>query len=229
MSNHLAVAMATATLRGVLSEAVAAGLLGSVESAAVTTLRPEALAATDTAARGINVYLFRAVPNGAAWAVELPARNSAGEAVARPAQAVDLQYLLTFSGDDAALEPQRLLGLAAATLAVQPVLSRETIRRTIREAGEADPRSWQRYADLGEQPEVVRLSMLPMTVEDLSRLWSMMSSTPYRLSLAYQATVVLLEGDVAPTATAEVRETAIAVAPSPAEPRRAGTTAAGHV
>ena len=220
--------MASAALRGVLSEAIAAGLPGSVESATVTTLRPEALAGTDTAARGINVYLFRAVPNGAAWAVQLPARNSAGEPVAQPAQAVDLQYLLTFSGDDAALEPQRLLGLAAATLAVQPVLSRETIRRTIREAAAADSKTWQRYADLGEQPEMVRLSMLPMSVEELSRLWSMMSSTPYRLSLVYQATVVLIEGDIAPAVTAEVRETAITVTPSTAAPPRPDATA-GHV
>ncbi|WP_051798279.1 DUF4255 domain-containing protein [Catenuloplanes japonicus] len=211
MSNHLAVAMTTAALRGLLSEAVAAGLPGGVESATVTTLRPDALATADGAARGINVYLFRVLPNGAAWAVELPARNSAGIPIARPAQAVDLQYLLTFSGDDAALEPQRLLGLATAALAVQPVLSRETIRATAAEAVRADAQSWQGHADLGDQLDVVRLSMLPLTVEELARLWSMVSSGPYRLSLAYQATAVLIEGDLAPAVCADVTEPVLTV------------------
>lgn len=227
MSNHLAVAMATAALSRTLSEALAAGLPGGVDSAVVTTLRPQTLAATDAAARGINLYLYRTVPNGAASAAELPARRSDGTLAARPLQAVDLHYLLTFSGDDTSLEPQRLLGLAVTALAVRPVLSREVLRRTVQEAVQADPRTWQQYADLDQQPDIVRLSPLPLDVEDLTKLWAMLFHSPYRLSLAYQATVVLLEGDAALAPVPEVRERTIQLAPSTAAPSTPGTLGRG--
>ncbi|MET0494526.1 MAG: DUF4255 domain-containing protein [Actinoplanes sp.] len=214
MSNHLGIAMATAVLRQLLSEAIAAGPPGSVESATVTTLRPQALAATDATARGINLYLFRVVPNGAAWTVTLPARRTDGSLVARPAQAVDLHYLLTFSGDDTTLEPQRLLGLTVTALAVQPILSRAAIADTVRDTLLSDPQTWQQHADLGRQAEVVRMSMLPLSVEDLTRLWSTLFQSPYRLSLAYQATVVVLEGAVHPATPLPVSERTITVTPA---------------
>jgi hypothetical protein len=214
MSNHLGIATATAVLRRLLSEAVAAGPPGGVDSATVTTLRPQALAGTDAAVRGVNLYLYRLVPNGAAWAVELPARRPDGSLTARPAQAVDLHYLLTFSGDDAMLEPQRLLGQVVTALAVQPILTRAAVAETVREARGRDPQTWLQYTDLGDGPEVVRLSMVPLTVEDLTRLWSSLVQGPYRLSLVYQATVVVLEGLVEPVAAEPVQERRLSVRPS---------------
>jgi hypothetical protein len=213
MSNHLGVATATAVLRRLLSEAVAAGVPGGVDSATVTTLRPHALAGTDAGARGVNLYLYRLVPNGAAWAVELPARRADGSLAARPAQAVDLHYLLTFSGDDATLEPQRLLGQVVTALAVQPILTRAAVAETVREEHDRDPQTWLQHTDLGEGAEMVRLSMVPLTVEDLTRLWSGLAQGPYRLSLAYQATVVVLEGLVKPVPVEPVREPQLRVVP----------------
>ena len=49
----------------------------------------------------------------------------------RPQAALDLHYLLTFYGNEAQLEPQRLLGSVVRTLHARPVLTRQQIQQTI--------------------------------------------------------------------------------------------------
>ncbi|MEW9529281.1 DUF4255 domain-containing protein [Microbispora sp. NPDC049125] len=219
MSNHLAVAMVTSALGRTLSEAMAAGPAGGVQNARVTTQRPQTLAATDTDAGGVNVFLYRVVANGARSAAELPARRGDGVLVNRPRQALDLHYLLTFYGNEPALEPQRLLGLAVSTLTLRPVLGREVIGQAVRQAVEDDPAAWQQYADLADQLDAVRLTLLPLNLEELTKLWSMFSHTPYRLSVAYQAVSVLLDGPGTPMPPArEVSDRMITVSPSAGPP-----------
>jgi hypothetical protein len=198
MSNHLAVAMVTAALTRTLVEALANPSEGGVENTSVNTLRPQSLAATDAQARGINVYLYRVTPNGGWTVANLPTRGSDCQSrVARPRQALDLHYLLTFSGDESTLEPQRLLGLTVSTLASRPVLSPELIRRFAADA--VTPNDWQQHSDLADQPDSVRFSLQPMDLEDSTKLWSSLFHSNYRLSIAYQATAVLIEGREMPT------------------------------
>ena len=219
MSNHLSVAMATSTLSRILNEAFSAELPGAVRNARVTTQRPQTLSATDTDASGVNVFLYRVLSNGAWSAAELPARRGDGTLVNRPRQALDLHYLLTFYGDESALEPQRLLGLAVSTLAVQPVLSRETIAHAAQQAVKANPTAWEQHSDLTDQPDAVRFSLLPLDLEELTKLWSMFSHAPYRLSVVYQATVVLLDGQAMPARPApKVQRLEITAYPSVTPP-----------
>ena len=213
MSNSLAVAMVTAALDQTLSEALAGGIAGGVENASVSTLRPDMLADADGDARGINVFLYQVVPNGAWTGADLPTRRPGGELLTRPQQALDLHYLLTFSGDESALEPQRLLGLAVSTLVARPVLSRELVRAAITHAVREDPTTWQQYSDLAAQIDVVRFTLLSLSLEELSQLWSTFFQAPYRLSVAYQATVVLLDTDLAPEPALPVRSRLIDVSP----------------
>ncbi|MER6556438.1 DUF4255 domain-containing protein [Streptomyces sp. NPDC001027] len=213
MSNHLAVAMVTAALTRTLVEALADPSPGGVENTSVTTLRPQSLAATDAQARGINVFLYHVTPNGAWTVADLPTRGSDGQSlVARPRQALDLHYLLTFSGDESTLEPQRLLGLTVSTLASRPVLSPELIRRFAADAVTAN--GWQQYSDLADQPDSVRFSLQPMDLEESTKLWSSLFHSNYRLSIAYQATAVLIEGREMPTPPTRVATRSIAVRPS---------------
>jgi uncharacterized protein DUF4255 len=198
MSNSLSVAMVTAALSRILSEALPRVPGGGVENARVTTLRPDMLANVDGEARGINVFLYEVVSNGAWTGANLPTRRPDGTVLARPQQALDLHYLLTFSGDESALEPQRMLGVAVTTLTARPVLSRELVRDLIQRATEADPTTWERFSDLADQADVVRFTLLPLSLEELSKLWSTFFQAPYRLSVAYHAAVVLLEDDLTP-------------------------------
>jgi hypothetical protein len=198
MSNSLSVAMVTAALSRILGEALPQVPGGGVENARVTTLRPDMLANADGDARGINVFLYEVVANGAWTGANLPNRRPDGTVVARPQQALDLHYLLTFSGDESALEPQRMLGVAVTTLVTRPVLSRELVRDIINRARMQDPGTWEQFSDLADQVDVVRFTLLPLSLEELSKLWSTFFQAPYRLSVAYHAAVVLLESDVTP-------------------------------
>jgi hypothetical protein len=198
VSNYLAVAAVTASLKRVLDEALTAGAPGAVAEATVTTARPETAANGGSERKGINVYLYQVTPNAAWRNAELPSRREDGSLVRRPQAALDLHYLLTFYGDDAHLEPQRLLGMAVRTINSRPVLTRAAVRAAMDAATADDPTTYLQFADLAEAIELVRFSPLPLNLEELSKLWSVFFQTPYVLSVAYEGSVVLIESGEAP-------------------------------
>lgn len=190
MSNHLAIATVTATLGSLLARAT-----GVVSGAEVSTLRPGTLG-PNMPDVGINLYLYEAASNPSWRNNDLPTRDSGGHLAQRPTAALDLHYLLSFQGDETTLEPQRLMGAAVATLHASPVLSREAIRRVIEAAVAGDPNHYLGRSNLADQIEVVRLAPLGLGLEDMSKLWSVFFQAPYMLSLAYQASVVLIEEEL---------------------------------
>lgn len=198
MSNALAVATVTATLKRTLDEALAAGTPGSVPNATASTIRPEDASNGNGSKTGINIYLYQVVPNAALRGEELPTRRSDGSLIRRPQAALDLYYLLTFYGDEKEQEPQRLLGTAVSTLNAQPIISRGAIRDAVDQAIADDPSTYLQFSDLVDQIDLVKLSPVPLNLEELSKLWSVFFQTPYVLSVAYQGTVVLIESDVTP-------------------------------
>ena len=213
MSNFLAVATVTATLKRILGEALADAGPGSVANAGVTTVRPEAATNGNDDRRGINVYLFQTTPNGAWRNADLPTRRDDGSLVVRPQAAVDLHYLLSFYGDDAALEPERLLGIAIRALNDRPVLTRGAVRDAVDSALQDDPQTFLQFSNLADQVELVKFSPMSLNLEELSKVWSVFFQTPYALSVAYQATVVLIEGEDEPRPALPVRERNLDVLP----------------
>ena len=186
MSNHLAIATVTAGLRQRLGPAVGSAVAG----ATVTTLLPDAPAQSQPEPR-VNLFLYQVTPNSVWRNADLPARNSSGTLVQRTSAALDLHYLFSFYGDEAQLEPQRLLGAVVRTLHSQPLLSRPIIQSTI-----ASPTfAFLAQSDLGSSSESVRFIPTALALEELSKLWSVFLQTPYRLSIAYQGTVVCIEPD----------------------------------
>jgi hypothetical protein len=198
MSNHLAAATVTAALRHNLQTVLDTEV--SALTARVTTLRPNA-PATDLPAPGINIFLFQATPNAALRNADLPTRRGDGSLANRPAAAVDLHYLLSFYGDDARLEPQILLGCAIRALHAEPVLTREAIQNTI-SLGLFD---FVADSDLAGAIDLVRFTPTGLSLEEMSKLWSVFLQSPYVLSIAYQAGVVLLDRDLPVRAPLPVR------------------------
>jgi hypothetical protein len=87
------------------------------------------------------------------------------------------------------------------------VITRQAIRTLIESNQNAnDMYHFLITTDLAQEVELVKFTPLPLNLEELSKLWSVFFQTPYTLSLAYQASVVLIE---------EERET-----PQPALPVR---------
>ncbi|HYN19681.1 MAG TPA: DUF4255 domain-containing protein [Thermoanaerobaculia bacterium] len=189
MSNHLAIATVSAVLRSLLHAAVTRAASGLNFN--VTTGRPEA-AQTDASTARVSLFLFQVTPNAAWRNADLPTRRPDGTAVQRPQAAIDLHYLISFAGDESKQVPERLLGAALAILHAQPIISREMIRGLV-----ADPTyNHLSASNLVDQVELVRLGPLAMTIDELSKLWSVFFQIPYRLSVAWQASVVLLDVEV---------------------------------
>jgi hypothetical protein len=201
MSNFLAIAAATATLRQIIEDAIKPDVSGSD----VTTLRPNS-PANELPSPGANLYLFQVTPNAAWRNNDLPTRRGSGDLVQRPRIALDLHYLISFYGDEKNLEPQRVLGSTVRAIHEQPVISRQKIRSVIKAAVAADPNHFLAKADLDGEPELVKLTPLALTLEELSKLWSVFFQTAYTLSVAYMGTLVLIESSVSPEPALPVRQ-----------------------
>jgi Pvc16 N-terminal domain len=201
MSNFLAVATVTAALSQVLLDAVKVDVPG----ADVMTVRPNG----SVSGTKVNVYLYQVMPSAALSNADLPSRRADGQLIQRPVAALDLNYLLTFFGADAQLEPQRLLGSAVRALHSRPVLTRDRIRQTIGAA----LFSFLAESNLADAVELVKFTPLALSLEELSKLWSIYFQTPYSLSIAYQATVVMIESEESTHAALPVAARNIYVAP----------------
>jgi hypothetical protein len=207
MSNHLAIATVTATLRTLLQDALNEELAG----AQVTTLQPHD--SDGLPGLGANLYLYQVVPNAAWRNADLPTRTGAGHLVQRPVIALDLYYLLTFYGEESNLEPQRAQGIVVRVLHARPILTQAMIQATLDAAALEDPNHYLLASDLGAEVERVKMTPMPLDVEELSKLWSVLLQTPYTLSMVYVGTTVLIEADETPRRALPVRERVIGVAP----------------
>lgn len=180
MSNTLAVATVTATLRRVVL-----GSLGvDVPGATVTTLRPDA---SGVPSLGVNIYLYQATRNNHWMNEDLPTRTSTGDVVIRPRVPLDLHYLFTFYGNEGQLEPQQVLASVARTMHAHPVMTREDIDNAIA------ANAFLAGSDLALEPELVKFNTVPLSLEELSKLWSVMFQSSYALSMVYTGSVVFVE------------------------------------
>lgn len=172
MSNSLAIAAASATLRHVLTQ-------GGI---AKVTLMPLDVAAKNVTSNQVNLFLYQSTLDAAWRNQDMPGRVKPGEA-ARPPLPLNLYYLLTaYSNTDAEdLTSQELLGQAMRILLDHPVLSAADIAGTLGTS-----------SDLENQVERVRITPMPLTTEEISKLWTAFQ-TPYRFSVAYQVSVILIE------------------------------------
>jgi hypothetical protein len=205
MSNYLAVATVTEALRQMLEAAISA----DIAAARATAVRPTTpgSAAGGLPNPGVNIFLYQVSPNAAWRNMDLPTRRDDASLVNRPRVALDLNYILTFYGQDTQLEPQRLLGRAVQALHAQPVLTRQQIRNTVTAT------SFLAASNLADEVELVKFTPLPLSLEELSKLWSIFFQTAYVLSVAYQGTVVLIEGEESPRRPLPVSERRLHVLP----------------
>jgi Pvc16 N-terminal domain len=192
MSDSLAIAAVTATLKRVVGVAIS----GDPSGAHVTTLRPSALS-NGVPSASVNLFLYQVTPNGALRDADLPTRTGDGQLVQRPMAALDLHYLLSFYGDESKLEPQRLLGYVTRTLHARPVLTRQEITKTLDEATTDPAQTLAAVApsDLAKAVDLVKITPNALALEELSKVWSVFFQTQYALSVAYLATTVLIEDD----------------------------------
>lgn len=172
MSNSLAIAAATATLRNLLT-AIQTDIPGTL-----ITVAPMGSARSGTTNQ-LNIYLYN-VERNTGWSNQ-PYSDNQATASGEPPIAIDLLFLVTaYGNNDDEVHAHQVLGRAMSLLHDQPVLNRTAIASAL--TGN----------DLHEQIESVRITQESLTLDDLSRLWSA-ANTEIRLSVAYRANVVLIE------------------------------------
>jgi hypothetical protein len=189
MSNALAIAAVTATLKQILQQGVAQDPSDPDLSDATVTILPPDKARGVNSANQLNLFLYQ-IQRNAAWVnSDMPRQVLSGE-TGFPPLPLNLWYLLTAFGrnddSDNSLQPfgHHLLGKAMSILHDHPVLSAADIiaaTQTILPA-----------SDLDRQIERVRITFQPLSVEEIYRLWTGFA-TAYRLSAAYEAAVTLIE------------------------------------
>jgi hypothetical protein len=205
VSNFLAIASVTATLRTTLQSVIdfeANKPNSAAPAGTVTTIRPDAPAG-QLPDPGVNLFLFRVTENVAFRNVDLPSRDGNGGVVQRPRAALDLHYLLTFYGDDGDWQPQRLMGIVVRALHGRPVLTREDIRATVTQPALLPA---LRGSNLADEVEDVKFTPSAVSLEELSKIWSVFPETSYALSSVYEASVVFIEGDEPSRVPLPVRE-----------------------
>jgi len=200
MSNDLAVATVTAAL----SQQLARQLPGDLPQANVKTQKPPTEPFTEPT---ITVFCYQATVNGSLRNRDAPTRTGNGALITRPQVGLDLHYLLSFYGDETLLIPQRLLGAAVRALHEEPVLGGADI------AGATGLLPFLADNDLAAAPDRVRFTPTHLDIDDLYKLWSMMSGTPFALSLCYLASVVAIDGLGTPTPAKPVQERVIQADP----------------
>jgi len=185
MSNTRAIAAVTATMKKLLMQVNATLRNGDppdsdLSDLVVTTKSPDK--ARDSATTGqvnqLNLFLYAIQPD--ATLRNWDQYQTGGGQLSLPL-ALKLFYMLTAYGDgndDTAA--QRLMGRAMAILNDQCVLDQADIKSVV-------PNN-----DLYRQIERVRITQHIMSTDEMSKLWTIFQ-TGYSLSVAYEASVVLLD------------------------------------
>ncbi|BDA84736.1 hypothetical protein Sa4125_22780 [Aureimonas sp. SA4125] len=200
MSNALAIASVTRVLQDLLhSGLVSSGISGAVGGTITVTALPpnrilgESGQATETTQ--LNLFLHQVTPNSAWNNRDLPTRDGRFDRVADPMLALNLGYLLT-AYTETELQGEILLGHGMQLLHENAVLSRTFIRNILANppGGGLGSAALQALmnSDLADQPELIRIRPQPLSMDDMSKLWTAFQ-TQYRITAAYDVSVVLIE------------------------------------
>jgi hypothetical protein len=190
MSNEFAVAAVTLTLRNLLDkikditdsdefDRLPADAKPSSEIM-VTNLPLDEAYEFDKAKNQVNLFLYH-VEHSAAWRnMDIPGRIKQGE-TGHPPLALNLYYVITAYGENGSeLIGHLLLGKAMTLLHDHAVFGRTEIKNAFAVSG------------LHEQIERLRITPQPISLDEVSKLWTGFQ-TQYRLSAAYEVSLVLIE------------------------------------
>lgn len=150
----------------------------------ITALPLDKARGGETSSKRLNFFLYQLVPNAAWQSVTVKRGESA-----YPQLALNLRYLLTAyspeddrqaAAADTFLDSQMFLGSAMRVLHDHPTLVIKDVKQKPNLGREL------------EQIENIRITPLGLTVEELSKLWTMFQ-TQYRTSVAYEVGVALID------------------------------------
>jgi len=142
----------------------------------VTVAAPDVDITIVDTTRRINLFLYKVDENGSLKNMDVPGRGHPA-AFGRPPLALDLHYLLTAYGlsDEEQIGSQELLADAMRVLHDFPIILSPHLDVALK-----------------NEIEHVKLYLEPLSLEELSKIWSAVTK-PMRLSVSYMVTVVQIE------------------------------------
>ena len=176
MSNPLAVASVTQTLVNLLDPWIHQD--AELTDTRITAVPPDKARDAVNASQ-LNIFLYQAAISPAWRNMDPPwtRQNETGV----PALPLNLHYLLTAYGRDNRDDlGHRVLGRAMILLHDYPLLGAAEIQAALPDN------------DLWQQVERIRITPQPLTLDEMSKLWTTFQ-TQYRISVAYEVGVVLVD------------------------------------
>lgn len=186
MSTYEAISAVSASLQALLKD--------RMESVADVTLAPPGIE-PDGLTRNVrvNLYLYRIIENAALKNQEIPGQGHAS-AYGHPPLSLNLHYLLTAytkneKSADAEKYAQLALGDAMRVLHdfahFSPQLSEK-----------ATPANKLLDAVLREEFERIKITLEPLSLDELSKIWTSLPQTGFRRSVSYEVSVVQIESRI---------------------------------
>ena len=198
MSNPLAITAVTAVFADLLTRALTDAALSGTK----VRLEPPDPAQTSTGPL-LNLFLYDVNPH--------PAYRSADPHTL----GLRLHYLLTAygkgtSGGGNQLQAQHALAHAMSYVHDNSMLTREHVQAAVKaySTGTDPPYGPLAMSDLDGDVELVKLTQLPQTADDMSKLWAALNQS-YRLSVCYEASAVLIKRRRVARAAPPVREAGV--------------------
>lgn len=189
MSTELAVTAVTQTLRQLLDDGLedkwGTDVLGGdlTQELLVTNLPLHKVRELHKEQNILNLFLYRTDVSAAWRNLSPPVQGKPGESAATPL-ALHLEYLITAYGEEEREEVAHFfLGQAMRVLHDLPIVPRTKLADVLKQAR------------VHEQIDRITVTPRGLTIEELSKLWSVFQ-TQYRVSCAYLVTVVLIDSKV---------------------------------
>lgn len=203
MSNSLAIAAVTATLRNLLAQVAtvrADDPDNELSDTQVTTVTPDKAGAQEDHNQ-INLYLYQLLPNPAGRNLD-----GSGKTGRAPGLSLDLYYLVSVYGrNHNEILAQRVLGRAMSLLHSHPTLLAADLAAAVP------------GADVQAQTERVRIHPHALGGEEMVRMWGTFQ-VKHRLSVAYRVGMVLIDHEAPGPVAPDVKQVAFGVAPDPTRP-----------
>ncbi len=178
MTNSLAIAAITTTLRNIITR----GIREELGSGIVTTRPPDKARDGDNSNQ-VNIFLYQTLPNASWRNTDIPSRVRPGETGHFPL-ALNLYYLITaYSKDNEDIIGHKILGETMRILHDFAIINPIDIRNALPES------------ELHNQIERVKITPQHLNIEELSKLWATFQ-TQYRISVAYEVSVILIESSL---------------------------------
>jgi hypothetical protein len=185
MSTYKAMAAVSSTLKNLLLDRM------EDPPITVTLAPPDVTISGIPAGRRLNLYLFQITENAGLKNQEIPGQGNPA-AFGRPPLSLDLHYLMTAyaqsdTAEDSDRTAQEVLGNAMRVLYDYAIIPPDLHQKD----DPAQPLILD--ADLVAEYERVKITLQPVSIEEISKIWTAMPQANFRRSVLYQVSVVQIE------------------------------------